>query len=88
MPPPIQTTQNLTVQSQTVKEGCILPIFEDTFNNLKEVYSTAVGGHREWSNDVNLSPPKRKQNDLTVSFSRINICVHPSVMFVVQLMQF
>ena len=72
MPPPIQTTQNLTIPSMTVKEGCVLPTVADKIHNLKDVYSTALGGHREWSNDVNLGPPKSRQNDLTVSSLLLN----------------
>ena len=75
MAPPDQKVRDVTtpqrelegIRSQTDKEGFVLPIVADKIHNLKEVYSTALGGHRDWSNDVNLGPPKIRRNDFSVS---------------------
>ena len=75
MPLPAQMSHDLKAhqqesegtQGQIVNKGCILPIVADKIHNLKEVYSTALGGYREWRNDVDLGPPKSGRNDFPVS---------------------
>ena len=50
-----------------------LPSVTEKIHNLRDVYSTALGGYRNWTNQVDLGPPKTCRTDRQVSDNFISI---------------
>lgn len=51
----------------------VIPSVTEKIHNLRDVYSTALGGYRNWTNQVDLGPPKRYRTDRQVSDNCISI---------------
>ena len=54
-------------QKKYEKENQCPRAVSESIHHLKDVYSTALGGYREWSNQVDLGPPKSKAKPVQVS---------------------
>ena len=62
---PMTTVSNSNANKYS-KDGETTPAVSEELHHLKEVYSTALGGYQQWSNQVDLGPPKSRDRNIRV----------------------